>query len=104
MLDSVTRRLEELEQQQPSDALAVPANASPLEFFQAVYRSPTQPMGRRIRAAEAAAQYVHPKLAVTAHVDGDQFGARLERALKRSGKVIGHSPPQIEHRALAEPT
>jgi hypothetical protein len=89
MLDSVTRRLEELEQRHSGVALEVPANATPLDFLQAIYRSPSQPLERRMRAAIEALPFVHPKLAVTALVDGgDAFAAALERAIKRSGKLI----------------
>jgi hypothetical protein len=45
-------------------------------------------MTRRLRAAIEAAQFVHPKLAVTATVSGGDFAERLERAMRRSGKSI----------------
>ena len=75
------RRLDELN----GEGLVIPATATPLDFLCAVYRNPTQPMGRRIRAAEAALAFVHPKLAVTALVNTGP-GARLERALARVGR------------------
>jgi hypothetical protein len=40
------------------------------------------------RAAIEAAQYVHPKLAVTASFDGKSFVAQLEQASERSGKAV----------------
>ena len=80
------------------DELDVPADASSLDFLRAVYRSPSQPMARRMRAAQIAVEYEHPRLAVTALMDGKAIGAALERALKRSGKFIDRSsPPLIEH-------
>jgi hypothetical protein len=58
------------------------------DFLQAVYRSADQPMHRRMGAAVAALPFEHPKLAVTAVVNGDGFGAKLEAARARSAKVI----------------
>ena len=44
----------------------------------------------------AALPHERPKLAVTAHLhDQDGFAAALERAIKRSGKVIEHRPPEL---------
>jgi hypothetical protein len=65
-----------------------PAGTS-LDLLQAIYRSPDQPLHTRMRAAIAALPYEHPKLAVTAVVDGtEDLGARLHRAIERSAKVI----------------
>ena len=84
-----------------ADAVEVAANATPLDFLEAVYRSPAQPMPRRIRAAVEALPFVHPKLAVTALIDGEGLAARLERAIARSGKVIEHGEPlAVEHQAV----
>jgi len=52
----------------------------------------------QLRAAAIAIAYESPKLAVTAYVaDAEDFAARLERALRRSGKG-----KLIEHRGGAE--
>jgi hypothetical protein len=48
-----------------AEALALPADATPVDFLSAVYRDPAQPMHRRLRAAIEAAPYLHPKLSVT---------------------------------------
>jgi hypothetical protein len=80
------------------EGLVVPPDIEPLEFLMAVYRDPRQPMSRRMRAAEAAAQYRHPRLAATAVFSGDDFGERLEKAIQRSGV----RPRLIEARAGAE--
>jgi hypothetical protein len=45
-------------------------------------------LARRLRAAIEALPFEHPKLAVTAVVDGEALGDALERAIKRSGKLI----------------
>jgi hypothetical protein len=76
------------------EALEVPADATPLDFLFAVYRSAAQPMSRRLKAACEAAAYVHPKLAVSAMISSDDFAERLDRALARSAgpKVIEHAP------------
>ena len=63
--------------------------ADSLDYLQSIYRDPTLSTGTRMRAAIAALPFERPKLAVTAHINGDGFGARLELAIERSGKVIG---------------
>jgi hypothetical protein len=85
----------ELEEQ----GVAVPADATPIDFLCAVYRDPRQPMHRRLKAAIEAAPYVHPQLKATAVViSGNDFATRLERAIERSG--VG--PKLIEHSADPE--
>jgi hypothetical protein len=75
---------------------------SSLHFFQKIYRSVRQPMQRRMRAAEYALQFEHPKLGAiaTATMNGRDFASLLERAIERSHK--GPEVKQIE--AHAEPT
>jgi hypothetical protein len=72
----------------PEDSIELPPGALSLEFLQAIYRSATQPMARRLKAASIAIQYESPKLAVTAVVEGsDSLAARLNRAIERSARV-----------------
>jgi hypothetical protein len=53
-------------------ANAIAEGLTPLEFLTNVYRDVSEEMSRRIDAAKAAAQYVHPKLAnVDANVKGE---------------------------------
>src|SRR6266581_3896492 len=66
------------------DEMEVAADATPLDFLRAVYRDPQQPMQRRMRAAEAALPFVHPKLSVAANVYS--FTAQMEEASRRIGK------------------
>jgi hypothetical protein len=65
---------------------------TPLDFLRAVYLNDQLPLSVRMRAAEAAAPYCHPKLTATAFLnDSEAFAERLERALNRSGvRVINH--------------
>jgi hypothetical protein len=66
-----------------ADDVAVSAGSS-LDFLQAVYRDPNQPIHRRLRAAIAALPFEHPKLAVTATVSTEGFAAKLEAMMERS--------------------
>ncbi len=54
-----------------------------LDLLQKIYRSPKQPMSRRMRAIEAL-PFENLKLSATAIFGGDDFAARLERAITRS--------------------
>jgi hypothetical protein len=83
LLPNVTEVLDRIETE---PEITVSADANPVDFLCAIYRSPAQPMHRRLRAAIEAAPYLHPKLSVTANVDGKDFALQLERAIERSGK------------------
>jgi hypothetical protein len=80
---------------EPEGELDLGPDATPLDFFCAVFRDPTQPMQRRMRAAEGAAAYMHPKLAVTASISAADFANRLEAEMVRIGKplTIGGTVP-----------
>jgi hypothetical protein len=70
---------------------------TPLEFLQAVYRNEAVPLAVRMKAAVEALPFVHPKLAVTAVVQGEDFAALLDERLKRieHAKVI-NGPSQAD--------
>ena len=68
---------------------------TPLEFLEAVYSNEELPLTARLKAAIDAAQYVHPKLAVTAMVGGGDFADQLERAIQASRKIIEAKPLSI---------
>jgi hypothetical protein len=98
MDENQQQRLDELN----GEGLGVASNATPLEILETVYRNLNQLMQRRLKAATEAAQYVHPKLAVTANVSDHEFGFRLDQAIERSGtapKLIEHQPTKIEPQA-----
>jgi hypothetical protein len=59
---------------------------SAYDLLRSVYSNPALPRGMRSRAAIEALPFEKPKLAVTAAVNGGNFGEAMERALKRSGK------------------
>jgi hypothetical protein len=63
------------------------ANGTSLEFLQAIYRSPEQPMIRRMKAAIAALPFEYPRFAVTAVVNDDSWAAQLQRCIARSAKA-----------------
>jgi hypothetical protein len=60
-----------------------------LDFLQKIYRSPSQPIARRMRAAMAALQHEHPKLTAMAvgGMNGQDFATMLDRAIAASGKA-----------------
>jgi hypothetical protein len=74
---------------------------TPLEFLEAVYSNEELPLTARLKAAIDAAQYVHPKLAVTAMVGGGDFADQLERAIQASRKII-EAKPLIEANSAAD--
>jgi hypothetical protein len=81
----------------PAVQLVSPENA--LEYLQLIYRNPSEPDGRRMRAAMAALPFESPKLTATAvsSMDGDHFAAMLDRAWKRSADAKQGKPLVIEH-------
>ena len=71
------------------DIEAPATGRSSLDLLQAIYRCPNQPLSVRMKAAALCLPYEHPRLAVTAVLDGtEDLGARLSRAIQRSAKVI----------------
>jgi hypothetical protein len=60
-------------------------DVSPLEFLRAVYMNEQVALPVRIKCAVEALPFVHPKLSISAYVEGEGFADRLERAIKRSG-------------------
>jgi hypothetical protein len=49
-----------------------------------------------MRAAIAAIQFEHPKLTVTATVNGGDFAVQLDQAIERSRRVMIEAKPIIE--------
>lgn len=77
---------------------------SSLEFLQAVYSDPAQPMSRRMRAAIAALPFERPKLAVVASLDaGPGFAARLEAAIAKTATMRGGGGPPRFPEPIIEP-
>jgi hypothetical protein len=67
------------------EVVEVGPEATPLDLFYAVFRNNSLPLQTRLRAAECAANYVHPKLSavLAAAMNEEEFGAALERARNR---------------------
>jgi L-ascorbate metabolism protein UlaG (beta-lactamase superfamily) len=83
-----------------TEVTSVP-EATSLDLLQQVYRNCSLPLSTRMRAAQAAIPFEHPKLAVTANLPGEGIAELLERAIARSGlgpklidqpKVVEHAP------------
>jgi hypothetical protein len=72
-----------------------------LDFFRKIYHSVRQPMTRRMRAAEFALQFEHPKprAIAIASMNGRDFASLLEKAIERSGKEC--EVKQIECSAIS---
>jgi|SRR6516162_3696792 hypothetical protein len=66
-----------------------------LSYLRSVYNDPLQPTNTRLKAAAIAIEYERPRLAVTALVQGEDFAARLNKAIARSReglRLIEQSP------------
>lgn len=81
LANSVDAVLDQIEAQQ---AIELKPKPTPLEFLQAVYSNESLPLSARLKAAIGAAQYVHPKLAVTAMINDGDFAVQLDRAVQRN--------------------
>src|SRR5262249_9983993 len=92
--NNVDAVLDQIEAQQ-TERFELEPNATSLTLLQKVYRSSAIPLSTRMRAAMAAIQFEHPKLAVTANVEAGDFADRLDRAIERSRTVI-EAKPMIE--------
>lgn len=69
-----------------------------MELLQAVYRDRGQPLSVRMRAATVALPFEVPKLSAVAVMNGDDFGARMDRAIAASRgemKVIEHRAGEV---------
>jgi hypothetical protein len=62
-------------------AIELAPNATSLTLLQTIYRSSALPLMTRMRAALAAIQFEHPKLAVTANIQAGDFADQLDRAV-----------------------
>jgi len=94
--------LDEAEEAHGMALIALPEGALSLDFLQAIYRSASQPLPVRMRAAMAALPFEYPKLAatMTANLSEDEFGNRLERARQR---IVEGIPPRALDAPRPEP-
>jgi hypothetical protein len=101
-MTSLESLLDQLEERQKVEGqIQLSTNATSLDFLQAIYRDPTQPMQRRMRAAQAAIPFEHPKLAVVVTSREGDLADRLMAALQASQQVIEDRKMMktIEHEA-----
>jgi hypothetical protein len=93
--------LEPVEDEHVAEPDDVGAEATPLQFFQAVYRNPALPLSTRIRASIAAAQYCHPKISVIASPgDPRNIADRLEFLIRQQRKpnlIEARPQPDQQH-------
>jgi hypothetical protein len=70
---------------------------TPLEFLEEVYSCNELPLNTRMRAATAAAPFVHPKLQAIAHFDGGSFADRLDKASRmRNARAIARGEKTLK--------
>ena len=100
MTGKIAEVFSQIEAEQVEEQVELAPGESSLHFLQRVYRSTNQPMRRRIRAAEIASSFEHPKLSAVGFVrEVDTFASRLERAAARSDPQ-GRYYKMIEARAI----
>jgi hypothetical protein len=92
-LDALLDRIEE--KQKVEGQIQLSTSATSLDFLQAIYRDPNQPIQRRMRAAMAALPFEKPKLAAVMQVGSGDLAERLEQARTAYEKVIEHRPAQV---------
>ena len=92
--------LEPTEVLEPEVPVTMVGDGTSLDFLRAIYRDPSQPMHRRMRAAIAALPHEHPKLTAIAQVGGGKdFAAPLEAANARLLELRS-SPAQLAPEVL----
>jgi hypothetical protein len=90
--NNVDAVLDQIEAQQ-ADRFELEPNATSLTLLQKVYRSPAVALPTRMRAAMAALQFEHPKLAVAVTVNSGDFADQLDRAIERSRMALIEGKP-----------
>jgi len=101
MLDSVDAALRALEVAEPAEVAPVSADVTPLEFLCAVFRNAGLPLTMRLRAAQSAAQYMHPRISVALGSPSGNMAERLERLIiekNKKLKLIEHAPQPNQQR------
>ena len=83
VIEAHQKRVEELN----AGRFELEEGATSLTLLQKVYRSSSVAITTRMRAAIAAIQFEHPKLAVTATINSGDFADQLDKAVERSRKV-----------------
>jgi hypothetical protein len=73
---------------EPLQGISIGESGTSLQLLQQVYRSPKLPLPTRMRAAIAAIQFEHPKLAVTASIEAGDFADQLDQAVERTRRVL----------------
>jgi hypothetical protein len=80
--------LEPVEDEPVAEPVPVPANVSPLEFLCSIFRDAGLPLATRIKAAQSAAQYMHPRISVALGGPSGNMAERLERLIIEKNKRL----------------
>src|SRR5262245_64291204 len=99
-LDALLDRIEA--NQKVEGLIPLSTNATSLDFLQAIYRDPNQPIQRRMRAAAAALPFEHPKLTAVALLRKEDMAVALENAMRRAAKVIEDRSKVVEGEIIQE--
>ena len=92
-LETLLDRIEE--SQKMEGQIQLSTDATSLEFLQAIYRDPNQPIQRRMRAAMAALPFEKPKLSTVTQFNGNDLADRMLRAIAATNRVIEARPVQV---------
>jgi hypothetical protein len=82
--------------------IELPPNGTSLDLLRAVYRNPELALPVRMRAAIAALQYEHPRLAVVAQINESSFAEVLERRLEHLKQIENGNGRAIEAKPVPE--
>ena len=83
MRDTIDAELKSLDPEE--EVIELVPHETSLDFSRKVYRSPRQPMSRRMRAAIEALRHEHPRLQAiaTTNMSGQDFASALDHSDQR---------------------
>jgi hypothetical protein len=83
-------------------SLQLRPDGTSLDLLRAIYRNPSLALPVRMRAAIAALQYEHPRLAVVAQISEQSFAEVLERRLQNLQRINNGNGGMIEAKPVPQ--